>query len=54
LDLHANSLGSIYRGDVRELVKSFIFEEIEYLTKLVTLGNKRNLMEIPPNVTAKV
>lgn len=54
LDLHVNSLGSAYRGDIRELLKSFIFEEIDYLAKLIKLGNKRNLMEFPPTVTAKV
>ena len=54
LDLHVNSLGSSYRGDIRELIKSFVFEEIDYLVKLIKLGNKRNLMEFPPNVTAKV
>lgn len=54
LDLHANSLGSAYRNDMRELIKSFIYDEIEYLTMLINLGNKRNLMEYPPNVTAKV
>lgn len=54
LDLHANSLGSTYRGDIRELFKNFIFEEIEYLEKLIKLGSKRNLMEYPPNVTSKV
>jgi len=53
LDLHVNSLGSSYRGDIRELIKSFVFDEIEYLAKLLKLGNKRNLMEFPPNVTAK-
>ena len=54
LDLHVNSLGSSYRGDMREIIKGFIYEEIEYLERLITLGNKRNLMEFPPNVTAKV
>lgn len=54
LDLHSNSLGSTYREDMRGLIKGFIFDEIEYLTMLINLGNKRNLMEFPPNVTAKV
>lgn len=53
LDLHLNSLGSSYRGDIRELMKNFVFEEIDYLEKLIKLGNKRNIMEYPPNVTAK-
>lgn len=54
LDLHVNSVGSAYRGDVRELMKTFVFQEIEYLEKLIKVGQKRNLMEYPPNVTAKV
>ncbi len=54
LDLHTNSLGSAYRGDMRELIKSFIFGEIEYLNMLINLGNQRHLMDYPPNVTAKV
>ncbi len=54
LDRHANSLGSSYREDIRELLKGFIFQEIDYLTMLINIGNKRHLMELPPNVTAKV
>ncbi|OPY56436.1 MAG: hypothetical protein A4E55_02075 [Pelotomaculum sp. PtaU1.Bin035] len=54
LDMHMNALGSAYREDVRELLKSFVFEDIDYLAKLIKLGNKRDLMEYPPKVTAKV
>ncbi|MDD4169748.1 MAG: DUF3231 family protein [Desulfotomaculaceae bacterium] len=54
LDLHMNALGNLYRKDVRELFKSFVFEDIDYLPRLIKLGNKRDLMEYPPKVTAKV
>ena len=53
INLHITSFSVAYREDIRNMFKSFLSTEIEYLQKMMALASQRNAFNNPPVVSSK-
>lgn len=53
LNQHIRAYSATFKDEYRAIFKGFVFEEIDNIKRLYSLGKTRNIMLTPPQVTSK-